>query len=286
MERACRARPVGTIEEAAMKDSVCVAVSNIPAQEPAAPVACGRNYLYAIVAAGEPWPHGSLGIEGQPVYTITEGRVAAVVSGVTSAKIRPERANLKAHQTVLNRLMTGTTPLPMAFGTIAASPGAIHKILVRNQRAFEEQLGRVAGKVEMGLRVAWDVPNIFEYFVNTHAELRLARDRLVGTRHEFTQEEKIELGRMFDRLLNDDREDHTRQVRHVLAPVCVEFKANQCRNEQEVMNVACLVRRGAQEEFSTGVFAAAKLFDNSFAFDYSGPWAPHNFVELELDLEQ
>ena len=269
-----------------MKDSVCVAVTDIPAQEPAVPVACGRSYLYAIVAAGEPWSHGSPGIEGQQVYTIAEGRVAAVVSGVTSAKIRPERANLKAHQTVLNRLMADTTPLPMAFGTIAASPEAIHKILVRNQRAFEEQLRRVAGKVEMGLRVAWDVPNIFEYFVNTHAELRLARDRLVGARHEFTQEEKIELGRMFDRLLHDDREDHIRRVQHVLAPVCVEFKANQCRNEHEVMNVACLVRRDAQEEFSDGVFAAAKLFDNNFAFDYSGPWAPHNFVELELDLEQ
>jgi hypothetical protein len=100
----------------------------------------------------------------------------------------------------------------------------------------------VAGKVEMGLRVAWDVPNIFEYFVNTHAELRLARDRLVGARHEFTQEEKIELGRMFDRLLNDDREDHTRKVEHALAPVCAEFKANPCRNEHEVMNLACLVR--------------------------------------------
>jgi hypothetical protein len=174
----------------------------------------------------------------------------------------------------------------MTFGTIAASPDAIRRILIRNQHAFQEQFRRVAGKVEMGLRVAWDVPNIFEYLVNTHAELRLARDRLMGVRHEFTQEEKIELGRMFDRLLNDDREEHTRQVRHVLGPVCVEFKANQCHNEQEVMNVSCLVRRGAQEEFSAGVFAAARLFDNSFAFDYSGPWAPHNFVELELDLEQ
>jgi hypothetical protein len=239
--------------------------------------------LYAIVAAGEPWSFESLGIEGQHVYTITEGRVAAVVSGVTSSKIRPQRANLAAHQAVLKGLMAATTPLPMAFGTVAASPEAIHKILVRNQRAFEKQLQRVAGKVEMGLRVAWDVPNIFEYFVNTHAELRLARDRLVGTRHEFTHEEKIELGRMFDRLLNDDREDHTRKVEHVLAPVCVEFKPNQCRNEHEVMNLACLVRRDAQEEFSAGVFTAAKLFDNNFSFDYSGPWAPHNFVELDLE---
>ncbi len=269
-----------------MKDSDRAAVVTGLGQEPAVPVAGGRNYIYAIVAGGEPRSYGSLGIEGQDVYTITDGRVAAVVSGLAGSKIRPERANLKAHQAVLKRLLADTTPLPMAFGTIATSPKAIRRILVRNQHAFQEQLQRVAGKVEMGLRVAWDVPNIFEYFVNTHGELRLARDRLVGARHEFTQEEKIELGRMFDRLLNDDREDHTRKVQHVLAPVCVEFKANQCRNEHEVMNVACLVRRDAQEEFSAGVFAAAKLFDNNFAFDYSGPWAPHNFVELELDMEQ
>ena len=105
----------------------------------------------------------------------------------------------------------------MAFGTIAASPEAIRKILAVISARFQEQFQRVAGKVEMGLRVAWDVPNIFEYFVNTHAELRLARDRLMGARHEFTQDEKIELGRMFDRLLNEDREDHARKVERVLA---------------------------------------------------------------------
>ena len=266
-----------------MKNSDSAVVLDSPVTEPAVPVARGRNYLYAIVAGSEPRSYPSLGIEGNDVYTIAVGRVAAVVSGLASAKIRPQRANLAAHQAVLKCLMADTTPLPMAFGTIAASPEAIRGILVRNQRAFEEQLQRVAGKVEMGLRVAWDVPNIFEYFVNTHAELRLARDRLVGVRHEFTQEEKIELGRMFDRLLHDDREDHTRKVERVLAPVCAEFKSNQCRNEREVMNLACLVRRDAQEEFSAGVFAAAKRFDNNFSFDYSGPWAPHNFVELDLE---
>ena len=266
-----------------MKDSDCAVVLDRPDTAPAVPVASGRNYLYAIVEGGGPRSYPSLGIEGGDVYTISEGRVAAVVSGLAGAKVRPQRANLAAHQAVLKSLMAATTPLPMAFGTVAASPEAVRGILVRNQRAFEEQLKRVAGKVEMGLRVAWDVPNIFEYFVNTHAELRLARDRLVGARHEFTQEEKIELGRMFDRLLHDDREDHTRKIERVLASVCAEFKANPCRNEREVMNLACLVRREAQEEFSAGVFAAAKRFDNNFAFDYSGPWAPHNFVDLELE---
>src|ERR1019366_3330455 len=153
MEHACRASPVETIEEAVMKDSDCAVVLDRPDTAPAVPVASGRNYLYAIVEGGGPRSYPSLGIEGNDVYTISEGRVAAVVSGLAGSKIRPQRANLAAHQAVLKRLMADTTPLPMTFGTVATSPEAIRAILVRNQRAFEEQLRRVAGKVEMGLRV-------------------------------------------------------------------------------------------------------------------------------------
>jgi hypothetical protein len=266
-----------------MNHGVCAAIAAGPVRNPGVAAASGRNYLYAIVAGDEARSYPSLGLDGKDVYTISNDRVAAVVSRLSSSKVRPERANLKAHQAVLSRLLADTTPLPMAFGTIANSPQAIHTILVKNRRAFDEQLARVAGKVEMGLRVSWDVSNIFEYLVNIHAELRSARDRMMSARHQLTQEEKIELGRMFDRLLNDDREDHTSKVERALAPLCVEFKANQCRNENEVINLACLVRRDAQEAFSAGVFAAANFFDNNFSFDYSGPWAPHNFVELELE---
>jgi hypothetical protein len=283
MEIAPGTDAVNASEEQAMTNGYCAAVAAGPDQKSGVPAASGRNYIYAIVASGEPRVYPSLGIEGRDAYTITDGRVSAVVSGLASAKIRPERANLRAHQAVLKRLIEDTTPLPMAFGTIADCPQAIHRILVRNRRVFDQQLTRVAGKVEMGLRVTLDVPNIFEYFVNTHTELRLARDRLMSARHEFSQEEKIELGRLFDRLLNEDREVYTSKMERVLAPLCVEFKANQCRNEKEVINLACLVKRDAQEAFSAGVFAAANLFDNNFSFDYSGPWAPHNFVEIDLE---
>jgi hypothetical protein len=223
-------------------------------------------------------------MDEKEVSTITEGRLAAVVSGVTGPKIRPERRHLAKHQEVLKQLLAQTTPLPMTFGILTDDTEAIHKILRRNQRVFLEQLQRVAGKVEMGLRVHWDVPNIFEYFVNTNSELRSARDRLLGGNRQPTQEEKIELGRMFDRLLGEERENHTEQVRQILSRACSAVKTNKCRNEHEVMNLSCLVGREAQEDFGNAVFQAAQRFDNNFAFDYNGPWAPHNFVEVTLSV--
>lgn len=241
------------------------------------------QYLYAIIPEPGEFVLKEIGINGKPVYSISDNKVAAVVSDFCNKKIRPERRHIAAHQEVLKKLMGDYTPLPINFGVIADGPMEIRRILFLNRRSFLEQLQYVDGKVEMGLHVTWDVPNIFEYFVNTHAELRTARDRFLGTHREPTQEDKIEVGRMFDILLRDDREEHTEKVEELLSPCCFEIKHNPPRSEKEVMNLACLVSRSeSMKAFEAAVFEAARLFDNNFAFDFNGPWAPHNFVDIEL----
>ncbi len=241
------------------------------------------KYLYAVIPAAGDREYSNIGIDGERVYLIVDDQVAAVVSNFSNGKIRPERRHIAAHQAVLKRLMEEETPLPITFGVIAEGAKAIKRILSLNRKSFTEQLRRVHGKVEMGLRVTWDVPNIFEYFVNTHAEIRAARDQFLGSNHVTTQEDKIEVGRLFDRVLQEDREEHTERVESILSSCCSEIKRNISRNEQEVMNLACLVAREAvDKEFETAVFEAARGFDNNFSFDFNGPWAPHNFVDVEL----
>jgi len=240
------------------------------------------HYVYAV--AGGEQEYGFSGISGAPVYAISCGQIAAVVSDVPNTKIRPERRHLAAHQEVLKHLMSQTTVLPTAFGLIVEGDHAIRELLSREEEAFTEQLQRVAGKVEMGLRVVWDVPSIFEYFVHLHPELLALRDRVFRRNREPSHEEMIELGRHFEQILTEDRTANIEKVEAVLASRCSEFKRNPPRGEQEVMNLACLVGRDAVAEFEGGVFEAAKLFDDSFAFDYDGPWAPHNFVGLNISL--
>jgi len=243
------------------------------------------RYLYAVVYGSEERNYGPCGIDQSIVYTILREQVAAVVSDVPNGKLRPERRHLSSHQGVIRQLMEESTPLPIAFGIIADGPEIIEKILADNQPEFQEQLDRMSGKVEMGLRVTWDVPNIFEYFVSTHPELRSVRDKYFGTHRESTQDDKIELGRMFDLMLNEDREKSADDVENILARYCFEIKRNKCRTEREVMNLACLVGRDAEARFEDGILETANLFDNNFTFDYNGPWAPHNFVDMELRIE-
>jgi hypothetical protein len=248
--------------------------------------AAGRTgrYLYAVVDGRTTVAGDLTGIDGSQVYAIDDGHLAAVVSDVPDQKLRPERRHLAAHQGVLKRLLEAGSILPMSFGVIADSAAAVERLLARNRDNLGAQLRRVEGKVEMGLRVRWDVPNIFAYFADVHPELKAVRNRLFGSNRELTRDEKIELGQLFERLLNQDRRAHAQKVEGVLASRCAELRHSPPRSEYEVMNLACLIDSQARAAFEAGVFEAARLFDDHFAFDYTGPWAPHNFVDVDLEI--
>ncbi len=241
------------------------------------------KYIYAFVPATAGPITPDSGIEGERIFTVAHGKTAAVVSDVPpTARLRPERRHLEAHNRVIKQLLAAGTVLPLAFGTVVRSHAALRRVLAVNGNDLESHLHRLHDKVEMGLRVTWDVPNIFEYFVQMHPELRAARDRLLGQRHVPTQDDKIEVGRLFEQTLAADRETYAGIAENALSDSCLEFKRNRCRTEHEVMNVACLVERNAQSRFEAAMLAAAQLFDNNFAFDYNGPWAPYSFVNLTL----
>lgn len=255
--------------------------STLPARET---TSRAGQYLYAVIDGTLDQDDDAEGIDGASVSAIGDSGIAVVVSDVPNAKLRPERRRLAAHNDILKRLRQKHTVLPMSFGLIADSPAAVRTILVNNRDVFVEQLKRVVGKVEMGLRVAWDVPNIFEYFVETHPELKAQRDRYFRGDRQPSQDNLLELGRAFDSLLNEDRARHTQTVMSVLFARSYESKENKARNEREVMNLAFLIGQDAQKEFEDGVIEAARRFDNHYAFDFNGPWPPHNFVEVNLEL--
>ncbi|MDD3472087.1 MAG: GvpL/GvpF family gas vesicle protein [Syntrophaceae bacterium] len=241
------------------------------------------RYIYALTTGTEDRSYGTIGINGANVYTISSGAVSAVVSDSPNGRIRPERRNFAAHQTVLKKLLESGDLLPMSFGNVSDGANAVRKFLSKHQDAIVDGLARVAGKVEMGLKVTLDVPNIFEFLVNRNEELRRARDQLIGRSREATQDEKIELGRLFANILETEREEQTEFVETILLKVSVEVRRNKCRDEREVMNLACLVDRNQMNKFEAAVFEAANHFDDNFAFDYNGPWAPHNFTDVDID---
>lgn len=242
------------------------------------------KYLYAFVQGALKQEPGEIGLGGTLAYAIENKGLAAIVSDVPNKRVRPERRNLAAYQAVLKSLLQESTPLPVSFGIVAENRQGVEIILNKYTDVLHEHFHLVQGKVEMGLRVTWDVPNIFEYFIDIRPELKAARGRFFGRHSGPSRDDKIELGRMFDGILQEERTEHTGYVRSVLLEYCEQIAENKCAKEADVMNLACLVERKGLDRFEEGVFQAAEHFNNNFAFDFNGPWAPHNFVRLELEL--
>ncbi len=241
--------------------------------------------LYALCASDDLKPRYDIrGLESAPVYAIDQNGLRAVVSDTLSSRLRPDRRNISAHQAVLHTLTEDHTVLPMRFGVIARSAEAVQSLLAANQKTIREHFERLNGRVEMGLRVSWDVANIYEYYVASHPVLREARDEIWdrNANNGDHRDEKIRLGNLYQSLRTADRIEFTEKVKEVLFDYCEDIVETPVKREKDVMNLACLVERKRLDEFAKGVFQASKLFDNVYLFDYTGPWAPHNFITLDL----
>jgi len=251
-----------------------------------ASIAQGELYLYGITLAESGDPGLAPGVAGTAVEQIVDGPLAAVVGrlGFTTRKIRPQRANLAAHHQVIRQLADRQPVLPVAFGTLAESEERLRGILRRNRPALERRLRRLQGTAEMALKVFWETANIFELFVATHQELEQMRNRLFASGRLPTVDEKLEVGRLFEWLVQESRQRHTKRVTEALAPHCLEIRPLDCREERLIMKLACLIRKDRQRQWEEGVQQAAQGFDNHYCFEYSGPWAPYNFAEIDLEL--
>ena len=241
--------------------------------------------IYALCASdGIKHNYKLRGLDSAPVYAIDNNGLRAVVSDTLSARLRPDRRNISAHQAVLHTLTEDSTVLPMRFGVIARNAEAVENLLSANQEAIRDHFERLNGRVEMGLRVSWDVANIYEYYVATHPVLMQGRDEIwdKNANKSGHRDEKIRLGNLYQSLRSADRIELTDKVKNVLFDYCEDIVETTVKREKDVMNLACLVERDQLDNFAKGVFEASKLFDNIYLFDYTGPWAPHNFVTLDL----
>lgn len=241
-------------------------------------------YLYGITLAPDRATGPVQGIGGADVQLIAEDRLAAIVSRLDAGKLRPQRAHLSAHHRVLRDFAERQPVLPVVFGTLSGCEADLREILNANRDALARLLERLRGKTEMGLKVYWDLPDIFEYFVATNQELEHMRDRLFRPGRTCTLEEKVELGKRFERLLQQARQRHQAAVKRAIADCCAELRSTDPGEERMIMKLACLVERDRQQDWEDGVRQAARQFDDHYRFEYSGPWPPYSFADIDLKL--
>lgn len=242
------------------------------------------KYLYAIAPAGALGTTSLRGIQKKPLYAIEEGDLAVIASTLSNGRVRPRRRNLKAHHDAIDALVDRQIDLlPMAFGSVADSAAELRAFLRTHQDELGHKIQQLRDRVEVQVRVAWKVDDIFQYFVKHNDELRATRDQYFrnGDRAP-TRQEKMHLGELFSSVLEAERAAHRATVQEHVGTVSDQLHIDECRDESEVVRITCLVERNRIDELEEAIHTAAAEFDEHFVFNYTDHTAPYTFARVDL----
>jgi hypothetical protein len=133
-------------------------------------------YVYGVTRADAALPADLRGVgqPSKPVRTLTAGRVAVVV-GEAPQRLRATRRDLQAHQNVQLALCAAGPLLPTRFGTVVTDPERLREQLAAASGDYLAALDRVAGQVEMNVKVA-PVESGLAAVVREDPQVRQARE--------------------------------------------------------------------------------------------------------------
>lgn len=227
-------------------------------------------HAYCVRRAGEPPPDDALtGLGGAPVRLLEEGTLGFWISETPPSKTTPER--LREHDRVVRHALRSATPLPIRYGAGAfASEAAAREALVQQAAELSAGLARVAGHVEMGVRVGWEPPEPSEPSAGDPADAAppaaSGRAYLEARRDALRERDALlrAAAEALDRVAREMRLDGVPSTRTLLP------------DPRTAGTVAHLVQRSEIQRYGRAVAAAREALPE-YRITPSGPWAPYSF---------
>jgi hypothetical protein len=243
------------------------------------------EYIYGIVEEPHPRRFSFLGVGEAEVYTINHQRIAAVVSDTEFSEIDPTRKNVHAHTVAQDELLKEYTLLPMGFGMIATSEDEVRGLLENNHQGLISELDRLAGRIEVELKVFWDQEIITRELHQVGSqELSRIRAKLDAASSPLeAQKLLVEAGKLVERVVLNWKNKYADLVYGILKELSYDTKVNNTMGIQNLLNASFLIEKSRESEFKEQVYKLDSEFQGKVNFKYVGPLPPYNFVDLRLE---
>jgi len=233
------------------------------------------TYIYGIVGFPPELARGIQGLGGNPVRLLPQGDVAAVMSPSPLSPWPLDEAHLILHETVVEDVMDTRPILPVRYNTLLRTEEAVITLLAERAQAFRSALERVAGRVEMGLRILWEPAA--ETGVSPDQEIE---ERGPGAEYLY---QRLREERRRSRL-QAEGETLIHELQASFLPLAVESCLHPLPTKRLLLTAAYLVDRDRVEAFRKLV---TKVWDDfqQLQFLLTGPWPPYHFVNGTEDIE-
>ena len=242
------------------------------------------EYIYGIVEEPQLRKFSFTGIVEADVYTINYQRIAAIVSDIEFPEIDPTRKNVQAHTVVHDELLKEYTLLPMGFGMIATSEDEVRGLLEKNYEGLTGELSRLAGSIEIELKLYWDPETIIKEIQGENQELSRIKAK-INTGSSLLEKRNllIEAGKLVDNIVLDWKTRYADMVYTVLKELSYQAKMNNPVGLKNLLNASFLIEKSRESEFKEQVYTLDSKFQGKVNFKYVGPMPPYNFVDLRLE---
>ncbi|MFQ3661778.1 MAG: GvpL/GvpF family gas vesicle protein [Chloroflexaceae bacterium] len=225
-------------------------------------------YLYAIInRPTTPLPplHG---FDEQAVYCSVCGNVAALYSHYHGPAPRTEAAQLWRHEAVVEALLDRHSVLPVRYGTLLADEAALTMLLRERHDSFMAGLARVAGRVEVSVRVLWPAA----------AAVSAPRPATAENGRAYLARRMAEEQAREARL----REAHKRAdaLHAALEHLAVAHVRQVLPHERVLLSAAYLIPRESLDTFRAAVAALGQANPDVHLL-CTGPWPAYHFVHGE-----
>ncbi|MBI4336424.1 MAG: GvpL/GvpF family gas vesicle protein [Chloroflexi bacterium] len=251
------------------------------------------KYIYCIIRCPEPRAFADvapLAEGGGVVHAVPHDGLAAVVCDSLAADYESTRANMLAHQRVLERVMREFTLLPVRFGTVASPPspeGAVRRLLGKRDQEFGGLLAEIEGKAELGLKALWrNEKAVFEEIVAENEAIRRLRDAIQRQSAQATHFDRIRLGELVSKALAQKKAREAAGIMARLRALACRSVENECPLDRMVLNAAFLVEKAREPEFDRAVNSLSTELDGRLSFKYVGPVPPYNFVNITVSWQE
>jgi hypothetical protein len=242
------------------------------------------EYIYGIVEEPRFRRFGFPGIAEADVYTIGYQRVAAVVSDTGFPEIDPTRRNVQAHTVVQDELLKEYTLLPMGFGMIAAGEDEVRGLMEKNYQGLLTELNRLAGRIEVELKVFWDQEAIIKELQGENQELSRLKAKInAASSPAEIRNLLVEAGRLVENIVLDWKTRYAEMVLTVLKELSYDARMNNPVGLKNLLNASFLIEKSRESEFKEQVYKLDSKFQGKVNFKYVGPMPPYNFVDLRLE---
>jgi hypothetical protein len=241
-------------------------------------------YVYGVVAADSAGSVAlpEVGVRGQPVEAVISGALAALVSQVGEGRVRATRADLRAHQQVVEDVGAQATVLPMQFGIMVASPDEVARdILDAAACELQRLLAHFDGKNEYRLRATYEEEVALRQAVAANPAIaRLQRRQGGGGGYH----DRIQLGEAVAAGLAEIKKRDTALLVERLAPAADASLTVPSPGPDDNINLAFLVTVAQREDFERALEQVASAMAGRLTLELTGPLAPWDFVTTDAPL--